>query len=70
LGVTDSEYATALAKIEAYAVADGEAGLAKQYLAQKASDSPEFIGNLRRLLTYYVPADLKQQLTLGLTLLK
>jgi hypothetical protein len=70
LGVPDADYATALGKIEHYALADDDTSLAKKYLQEKASDIPEFRENLRRLLTFYVPTDQKKEFSLGLTLLK
>jgi hypothetical protein len=70
LAVSDPDYGTALGKIEQYAVADGGNGLAKKYLEEKASDIPAFTENLRRILTFYVPTDMKKEFQLGLTLLK
>ena len=69
LAVNETDYAVAFNKIEA-SVAGKEPGLARNYMLQKASDIQLFRDNLYRLLSLYVPADLKLQMTLGLNLLK
>jgi hypothetical protein len=61
-----AEYGATLATVKRYA----DASLAESYLLERASDLQPFKDNIYRLLSCYVPEDLKQQLTLGLTLLK
>jgi hypothetical protein len=70
LEVPASVYSTSLANIEKFALASDEVGLAKSYLSERPSEIPEFVESLHRLLSFYVPTDLKQQMTLGLNLLK
>jgi hypothetical protein len=70
LALPDNDYAITLNKIERYTIASGNRELATQYLSERPSDSQVFKDNLYRLLSLFVPADLKQQLALGLTLLK
>jgi hypothetical protein len=70
LGVPETEYAVAINKIEPYARHSADPQLTRKYLIQKASDIQLFKDNLWRLLSTFVPADLKVQMTLGLNLLK
>jgi hypothetical protein len=70
LEVSSSVYATSLGAIEKFALASDEVGLAKTYLSERPSQSPEFVECLHRLMAFNVPSDLKQQMTLGLNLLK
>src|ERR1700759_3984282 len=70
LALPESEYNATLNKIEQYASLSGNPDLAKQYLSERPSDSQAFKDNLYRLLALYCPDDLRQQLTLSLTLLK
>jgi hypothetical protein len=70
IALEDSDYAVTVNKIERYTSPSGDLELATKYLSERPSESQEFKDNLYRLLANYVPADLKQQLTLGLTLLK
>jgi hypothetical protein len=70
IGLADNDYAVTVNKIERFTSTSGDLELATKYLSERPSESQEFKDNLYRLLANYVPADLKQQLTLGLTLLK
>jgi hypothetical protein len=66
LPLTAADYGATLAKVTRFA----DASLAESYLLERASDMQPFKDNIYRLLSCYVPSDLKQQLGLGLTLLK
>jgi hypothetical protein len=66
LALSAADYEATLAKVTRFA----DESLADSYLLERASDVQPFKDNLYRLLSCYVPTDLKQQLTLGLTLLK
>jgi hypothetical protein len=70
LGIPENDYAVAVTKIEHYALASGNTSLVEDYLMEKPSQVPLFRENIYRLLSCYVPKDLYDQLTLGLTLLK
>ena len=70
LGISENEYAMAVNKIEHYALASGNTTLVQQYLMERPSENPLFRANIYRLLSCFVPKDLFNQLTLGLTLLK
>jgi hypothetical protein len=61
-----ADYGATLGQVTRFA----DASLAESYLLERASDLQPFKDNIYRLLSCYVPADLKQQLGLGLTLLK
>lgn len=65
-----AEYEMAFNQIDNYNLDGKHPGLAKEYLEEKPSDNPLFRENVYRLLSMYLPKDLFQQLTLGLTLLK
>jgi hypothetical protein len=65
-----SDYGVAFNAIENYNLLGKHPNLAKEYLEEKPSDNPLFRQNIYRLLSLYVPKDLFNQLTLGLTLLK
>jgi hypothetical protein len=66
LPLSAADYGATLAKVTRFA----DASLAESYLLERASDLQPFKDNIYRLLSCYVPTDLKQQLALGLTLLK
>jgi len=70
LEVPASVYVTSLANIEEFALASDEVGLAKAYLSERPSEVPEFVESLHRLLSFNIPSDMKQQMTMGLNLLK
>jgi hypothetical protein len=70
ISLAQNDYAMALNKIERFTASSGNANLAREYLSERPSENQAFKDNLYRLLALYVPADLKQQLTLGLTLLE
>jgi hypothetical protein len=70
LALPENDYAATLSKVEQYASFSGNPDLATQYLSERPSESQAFKDNLYRLLALYCPDDLRQQLTLGLTLLK
>lgn len=68
LPLAAADYGVTLSKINR--LATSQANLAESYLLERATDLQSFKDNLYRLLSCYVPSDLKQQLALGLTLLK
>lgn len=70
LGLTESDYAVAFNKIEYLALANSNVNLAKEYLMETPSENLQFRECIYRLLSEYIPKDLFDQLTLGLTLLK
>jgi hypothetical protein len=72
LPLDQTDYAFAMNKVEqsARGAITKDPGLARKYMLQKASDVQAFKDSLYRLLSLYVPDDLKQQMTLGLNLLK
>lgn len=70
LGLAEAEYALVVNKIERGASLMGKPDLVAEYLGERPSENQQFKDNMYRLLSQFVPADLKQQLTLGLTLLE
>lgn len=70
MGLAEADYAVIVNKVERGASLSGRSDLVTQYLGERPSENQLFKDNLYRLLSQFVPADLKQQLTLGLTLLE
>jgi len=70
LGLSDADYGMTVTKLTSYASASDNPALLDQYLSEKPSENIMFRENIYRLLSCYIPKDLFDQLTLGLTLLK
>jgi hypothetical protein len=65
-----AEYASALVKVENYALGGGETGLAKAYLDERPSQLPQFKENVHRFLGLHTPNELRKLLAFGLDTLK
>lgn len=70
LRVPDAEYASVLRKLEKQELDGRDTVLAKEYLAEKPSDLPEFKTSIWRFVSQYVPSDARKQLTIIFGLLE
>ncbi|KAF2104595.1 long-chain fatty alcohol dehydrogenase [Rhizodiscina lignyota] len=70
LPIPENEYSTALSTIQQYALRGSHEDLAKQYLAERPSNLPDFKETTWRQLALYVPEDPRKQLTTILSILE
>ncbi|KAK7722667.1 hypothetical protein SLS57_004872 [Botryosphaeria dothidea] len=69
LAVDANAYATTLAHVQQFAGPDVNAQLSADYLAEKPSECLAFRDSIRRLMAQYIPADVRKQLLMVLTVL-